>query len=392
MYTSHDRGPGQPIYRMDDWQIFSSDDLLNWKLEAVVHPEDTFLGKCDECYATDSAYRNGKYYLYFSHQQYKTGVAVSDHPAGPYKDALGKPLLTPWMVDTPSYDPAVFIDDDDAKTPYLVWGYTVDGKKYYIARLNEDMISLAEEPRPIVIENTWDDNDAPALNKWNGKYYLSSHRSYYAISDNVYGPYTYRGTFCTEAYTDHGNFFTFHNQTYFAYAIPENWGEENVNRHYRTTKMVYVHFDDAGNIYSDDFIKSEGVGQYQATWPEIKGEWYFAASDGVLKKKNADGFEMRGICDGAYLYYQNIHNMRQNAKLYIRGRCEHSPCQIEVREGSPFGAVLGCCKVESRMGEVQEISCTLSNTHGTHSLCFVFRGEGKDIFTFEDFRFKHIKP
>ena len=392
MYASHDRSPENTGYYMDDWLIFSTDDMLNWKLEYTFHPEDTFLGKCNECYATDSAYRNGKYYLYFSYQQKCVGVAVSDHPAGPYKDALGKPLLTYWMADTPSYDPTVFIDDDEAQTPYLVWGFTCEGKQYYMARLNDDMISLAEPPRPVEIINSWDGNDAPALNKWNGKYYLSSHRSFYSTSDNVYGPYTYRGTFCTEAYTDHGNFVTFHNQTYFAYGIPENWGEEHVNRHYRTTKMVYAHFDDDGNIYTDEFIKTAGVGQYEATWPSIKGEWYFAASDGVCKKKNADGFEMRGIKDGSYLYYQNVNGMRQNAKMYIRCTCENTPCEIEIREGSPFGALLGYCKVEPRKGELQEVSCRLANTHGTHNLCFVFRGESDDLLHFDDFCFEQIKP
>ena len=78
---------------MDDWQLFSSDDLLNWKLEFVLKPEDTYLKKCQECYATDGAERNGKYYFYFSEQQRSTGVAVADRPEGPYKDALGKPLL-----------------------------------------------------------------------------------------------------------------------------------------------------------------------------------------------------------------------------------------------------------------------------------------------------------
>ena len=152
LFTSHDRGPGNPIYRNDDWRLFSSDDLVNWKLEYTLRPEDTYLGRDEECYATDGAYRNGKYYFYFSDQQRSTGVAVSENgPAGPYKDALGKPLLPPWFVDTASYDPTVFIDDDENKTPYILFGYTVIGKDYYIARLNDDMISLAEEPRKIDI-------------------------------------------------------------------------------------------------------------------------------------------------------------------------------------------------------------------------------------------------
>lgn len=289
LYTTYDRGPGNPIYRNDDWQVFSSDDLLNWKLEYVLRPEDTFIGKWEECYATDAAERNGKYYLYFSQQQYCTGVAVADRPEGPYKDALGKPLLPPGLVDTASYDPTVFIDDDETRTPYIIFGYTVIGKQYYIARLNEDMISLFEPPRPIEIMNGWK-NDANWIHKRNGVYYLNSHGGVYATSDNVYGPYTYH-----DALVDHGTFFTYHNQLYFTYAVPENWGAEKVDFFYRTAKIIYAHYKDNGDICIDEFIQDAGVGQYYAAWPAIKGEWYFAASDGVYKKENADGFEMRGL-------------------------------------------------------------------------------------------------
>ncbi|MBQ7669892.1 MAG: hypothetical protein IJS45_04125, partial [Clostridia bacterium] len=45
LFSSHDYGPGQPIYRMDDWRVFSSDDLVNWDLEFTLRPEDTFLGE-----------------------------------------------------------------------------------------------------------------------------------------------------------------------------------------------------------------------------------------------------------------------------------------------------------------------------------------------------------
>ena len=394
MFTTHDRGPGHDTFYMDDWRIFSSDNLLDWKLEYTFYPEETFLGKVDDCYATDTVERNGKYYLYFSKGQSCIGVAVSENgPAGPYKDALGKPLISPWLADTASYDPAIFIDDDEARTPYIVWGFTCLGKQYYMARLNEDMISLAEEPRPVEIINSWDGNDAPNLNKWNGKYYLGSHRSFYATSDHVYGPYTYRGTFCEEAFTDHGNFFTYHNQDYFTYGVPENWGDPDMNRYYRTTKMVYVHMKDNGELFVDPFIMEEGVGQYSATWPEIKGEWFFAASEGLKKKENAEGFEIRGIRNGSYLYFQNVHDMRQNAQMYLRVANGGAPCQIEVREGSPFGAVLGHCKVENT-GSYEtyaEIPCRLTNTHGTHGLCFVFRGEGEELLRFEDFRFEKVR-
>ncbi|MBP3571796.1 MAG: carbohydrate-binding protein, partial [Clostridia bacterium] len=225
----------------------------------------------------------------------------------------------------------------------------------------------------------------------NGVYYLNAHGSEYATADNIYGPYTYRGNFCHDAYVDHGTFFTYHNQLYFTYGVPENWGAEKVDPFYRTTKIIYAHYKDNGDICIDEFIQDVGVGQYDATWPAIKGEWYFAASDGVYKKENADGFEMRGLGDGSYLYYQNVNNLRQNAKLFVRGICGQSPCQIEVREGSPFGAVLGCCKIQPNGEGIREYEIPLTNSHGTHSLCFVFRGEGEDLFIFDDFRFEQVK-
>jgi beta-xylosidase len=41
------------------------------------------------------------------------GVGVSDNVTGPYKDALGKPL-----VENGNIDPTVFIDDDDQAYMY----------------------------------------------------------------------------------------------------------------------------------------------------------------------------------------------------------------------------------------------------------------------------------
>ena len=391
LFSTHDRGPGEPIFRMDDWRVFSSDDLLNWKLEYTLRPEDTFLGRCEECYATDAAERNGKYYLYFSHCQFCTGVAVSENgPGGPYTDALGKPLLPPRIAKTPSYDPTVFIDDDANKTPYIMWGFTLGDDHYYVARLNEDMISLAEEPQMVEIENGWE-NDACWLTKFGGVYYLNSHEGVYATSNSIYGPYTYRGKILSDCFTDHGTFFTFHNQTYFTYGVPENFGiDEPLDRFFRTMKIVYAHLKDNGELTADEFIKQAGVGQYDANWEEIKGEWFFAASDGIFKKENADGFELRGITNGAYLCFQNVNNLRQNARMHLRvSNGNDKPCTVEVREGSPFGALLGCEKIENTGGFecFKTVDLPLENTHGTHSLCFVFRSEEKEALRFESFCF-----
>ena len=53
-----------------DWWCWSSKDLVDWKLESVVQPNVSLAwstsGEQHECWATDGAYRNGKYYFYLS--------------------------------------------------------------------------------------------------------------------------------------------------------------------------------------------------------------------------------------------------------------------------------------------------------------------------------------
>ena len=84
LYASHDRSINNTTWLMDDWQIWSSKDLVIWEYETTFRPEETYIGKCDKCWAVDTAQRNGKYYYYFSNGNKDIGVAVADKPGGPY--------------------------------------------------------------------------------------------------------------------------------------------------------------------------------------------------------------------------------------------------------------------------------------------------------------------
>lgn len=161
-----------------------------------------------------------------------------------------------------------------------------------------------------------------------------------------------------------------------------------VDRFYRTTKIIYAHYRDNGDIVVDEFIQDVGVGQYDAKWECIKGEWFFAASDGIFKKENSDGFELRGIGNNSYLYFQNVNNMRQNAEIHFCvSNGNEKKTQIEIREGSPFGKVLGCCDITSTgsFETFADFGCQLENTRGTHGLCFVFKSESDEALRFEQF-------
>ena len=385
LFSTHDDARGHPGFVMYDWQVFSSPDLLNWGKECVLKPENTFMGHISDCWATDGAERHGKYYFYFSEGQNCLGVAVSTNgPGGPYRDALGKPLLPKGLTPTAQYDPTVFIEDDSAHTPYIVWGFTVNGQHYHIARLNEDMISLAEKPRPIALINGWQD-DAPFIIKHNDIYYLKTHGGRYATATNVYGPYTFRRVFCHDHTVDHGGFFTWHNQTFFAYGVPDG------DTYFRQTKIVYTHFKDNGDIADDPFIEASplGVGQYDAHWERVQAEWYFAASDGLQERENDTGFEMRRLTDGAWLTYPNFRNLSPNATLsFCVASANPAGGIIEVHQDNADGPLLGSCNVPDTGGwaDYKMVSCNLTNRTGISNLNLVFKGSGGELMRLDWFK------
>jgi len=109
IYATHDYSSNNTGFRMDDWWIWSSADLVNWKKETVLKPEDTCANKSEykECWATDTAERNGAYFWYLSTGPNAVAVMRSDSPTGQWKDPLGKPLLPTGLVPTQIRDPGV---------------------------------------------------------------------------------------------------------------------------------------------------------------------------------------------------------------------------------------------------------------------------------------------
>ena len=87
------------------------------------------------------------------------GVVNGSSPAGPFSDPLGAPLIPEGLVPTYSRDPGVLMDDDGSN--YLIFGTF----SYYMARLAPDMISLAEELRPVQILGQQHRDDKPFLHK-----------------------------------------------------------------------------------------------------------------------------------------------------------------------------------------------------------------------------------
>ena len=181
--------------------------------------------------------RDGKYYMYFPAKDktdiFRCGVAISDSPTGPFK-AMPDPIRGSYSIDY-----AILHDDaDDEYYMYFggIWGgqlqryednlakdngtsYPADGQPAVpgrVVKLAKDMLQFAEEPKPVVLidENgepiKVEDNErrffeASWMHKYKGKYYFSystgdTHKLCYAIGDNPYGPFTYKGVILTPVY------------------------------------------------------------------------------------------------------------------------------------------------------------------------------------------------
>lgn len=389
LYSGHDSDPNAKTYIMPDWRIFSSDDLVNWTLERTVYPEETYLGKGNtRCYATDAAFRNGYYYFYFSNgKDHTSGVLRGKNPAGPYEDPLKKPLLyrelTPMDAE---HDPTILFDDDENQTPYIVFGRSKD-EPFHIARLNEDMISLAETPRPIASKGYHSDQNF--LFKRNGIYYLSFTNNRYVTATNIYGPYS-KKTKSAGGSGGHGSYFTWNNQWY------RTTNNRDTIHHFRKTLMTYVHFKKNGDMVNDPefyqtgYAYSFGVGQYNAQWPKIQAEWYFA-SEGTEKTDNAQGeFEIQGIHNGDWLKFPKVKNLSPTTSVRFNvSSMNKKGGVIEIREGAIDGKLLGKCRIPSTKSweTYTTVECKLTNSISTCDMYLVFRGNNNELLRLDWFSF-----
>ncbi|WP_380293642.1 family 43 glycosylhydrolase [Hyunsoonleella rubra] len=402
VYASHDTSIENDKFIMEDWWVWSSPDLVNWTKRSVLSPKDTYIGKAfSRCWATDAAYRNGKYYFYFSEGNEQTGVVVGDTPVGPWKDVLGRPLLTSDLTPTHEYDMAVFEDNGEHYIIFGVWDY-------YIAKLNDDMISLAETPKKIEINNPrgpynpdgnnkkMPTDDKPFLHKYNGKYYLSW-GCFYAMSDNLYGPYDYKDSVIKEtSFAEgfeaptwpngflqgrHGSFFEWHNQWYYVYCDISQTG----NRYFRDSFISYVHYRDSGEMATIR-VDGIGVGNYDGDM-SIEAEDYFKAEDIKKVENTLGGFSIQPMADQSYVVYPNVKGLDDKTILELEVLASEAST-IELRDTNATGRLLATLEIpKNDIYTFQKRQFEIKNLSDDITICLVFRGEASVMLN--RFQFKN---
>lgn len=224
VYTGHDEASATATgFVMRNWHVFSSTDMSSWKDHGAVLGLSTFSWASANAWASQVVERDGKFYWYVtvsprSGGAFAIGVAVSSSPTGPWRDALGKPLITDGMTSDIQYDidPALFVDDDGQA--YIYWGNGGHCKAY---KLGKDMISLTgamvDVSPSFFTEAAW-------VHKRNGVYFLTYAAGWpetidYATSRSPLGPFRRQGTLNVRmsSETNHQSVVEYHNQWFFIY-------------------------------------------------------------------------------------------------------------------------------------------------------------------------------
>ena len=125
------------------FDAFSSKDLVNWTKHENVITKENIPWLRRALWAPAIIEANNKYYLFFGGNDVHEGevggigVAVSDKPEGPYKDALGKPLINEIVNGAQPIDQFVFRDDDGQY--YMFYG---GWRHCNVCKLSPDLLSI----------------------------------------------------------------------------------------------------------------------------------------------------------------------------------------------------------------------------------------------------------
>ncbi|MDG4785321.1 family 43 glycosylhydrolase [Micromonospora sp. WMMD1102] len=401
LYTGHDED-GSTYFTMRDWRVFSSADMVNWTDHGSPMSLATFAWASADAWAGHTIYRNGKFYWYVPVKNRSTGrmaigVGVSESPTGPFRDALGRPL-----VENGEIDPAAFIDDNGQA--YLYWG----NPNLWYVRLNADMISFSGGPTQIPLTATGFGarsgntsrptlyEEAPWVYKRNGQYYMifaaecCSEFIAYSTGPSATGPWTYRGTIMPRqggSFTNHPGIIDFNGGSYFFYhngALPGGGG------YTRSVAVEKFSYNADGTIPTMN-MTSAGAPQIGTLDPYSRQEAETIAwSSGVeTEVSTAGGMNVAFISDGDYIKVKGVGFGAGAATFNARVASATSGGRIEVRLGSATGTVVGTCTVPGTGGwqTWTTVSCPVSNVSGTHDLFLRFTGGSGNLFNVDWWQF-----
>ena len=409
VYTGHDED-GADFFWMQEWRVYSTKDMVNWTDHGSPLALESFSWADDRAWASQCVERDGKFFWYIcAHSKISKGmaigVAVSNSPTGPFRDALGKPLFENGSWD--HIDPTVFIDDDGQA--WLMWG----NPRVYYLKLNRDMISyegevgmlsMTEEAfgSPVMNEREkgkqYKDSyvEGPWLTKRNGTYQLlyaaggvPEHISY-STAKSPLGPWKYAGEIMplckTNSFTNHCGVADFKGHSYFFYhtgKLPQGGG---FGRSVAVEEFKY----NADGSFPKIMPTDDGVKPIATFSPygKVQAET-MAFSKGVKTEQNRRiGVYLTDIHNGDYIKLQHVDfGNHQPESFSVRVASGLRGGQIELHLDSLGGQLVAQIDVAGTGGweEWRTLSTEeVAKVSGIHDIYLAFKGrKGPKLFNFD---------
>lgn len=410
-YDSNGKIVENTYAKVNKINCFSSADMVNWEDHGAIEVAGTNGASKwgSNSWAPCSAHKkiNGKeqFFLYYANGGNGIGVLTSDSPTGPWKDPLGKALIsraTPncgnvtWL-----FDPAVMVDDDG--TGYLCFGGGVpEGQNANpgtarIVKLGSDMISIEGTPTTIDVPYLFEDS---GINKIGDKYYytycsnwktdgnqygLSGGAIQYMVSDNPMGPYTYGG----QLFANQGNFFglygnnhhsivNFKNQLYLFYHARAVESAMGIDGNYRSTQVDKITM--SGTKMEAVKGTMTGISQLSTVNPYTTQQAEMMSDQGGIEVNNT-GNTTVSCNKGDWIKVSGVDFSKGASKITVKATSKKDT-YIKIVSGSKTGEVVGYVKVPANSNG--EITYGINNISGKNDIYFIF----SDDIEFDSWCFK----
>jgi arabinoxylan arabinofuranohydrolase len=400
LYTSHDEDTAVN-FTMYNWMLYTTTDMANWTDHGIVAgvkaPNNTFPWAAGyNAWAPQVIERNGKFYLYVPIQgggAMTIAVAVADSPFGPFKDALGKALVTTGTSD--DIDPTVYIDSDGKA--YLYWG----NPNCHFVTLNSDMISYSGSIGTTPKIQSY--QEGPWFYKRGSNYYLAFASTCcpegigYAMSSSPTGPWTYKGSIMdgnTQSSGNHPGIIDYKGSSYvfgFNYNVQlQREGQRLGER--RSIAVEKLSYNTDGTIPKLPFWSKTGPDQIESLNPYVQTEAETIAWAWDVKTETCSegGMDVTAIENGDFIKVKGVDFGAGATSLDVRVASASSGGNIDIRLDSQTGKLVGTCAVSGTGGAQAWAtkSCAISGASGIHDVFFVFTGGSGSLFNFNWWKFR----
>ena len=381
-------------------RCISSDDLVNWTDHGLINAAGSN-GLCKwggNSWAPTACHKKidgkEKFFLYFANGGNGIAVLEADSPTGPWRDPIGKALISRSMPNCNVewlFDPAVLVDDDG--TGYLYFGGGVPKgqdahpKTARCVKLNKYMTGIEGDVKTIDAPYLFEDS---GIHKFNGKYYYSYCANFNTngnpygltsgalndmVSDNPLGPFTYVGEafkgigyFFGTGGNNHHTFYKFNGQWYLFYHAQYLQDSMGLKGGYRSTHVDKVNINSDGKIQAVTGTKG-GVAQLKAldptqtvraaTFSHQGGITITGSGNSVVQANKGSWFRVTGVNCGS-----------SPSELTIKAS-SNTGCIIKVCKGSATGTAVAYVEVPAG-SSMDDITVPLQDLSGKNDLYFVF--------------------